>query len=61
MYPKPLSERLKDPAALLAACQVALPSSAGTTPQEFSWSKLEGGASSPGLYLVRCSKIGCHG
>ena len=53
-----LSKRLQDSAALFSACQVALPSWAGASLSAFSCSKLSGGFSSPGLYLVSCTAQG---
>ena len=53
-----LSARLSEPAALLSACQVALPSWSGATLDTFTSTKLTGGVSSPGLYLVTCTAHG---
>ena len=53
-----LSSRLKDPKELLSACQTALPSWSGTTMDTFTCTKLTGGNSSPGLYLVSSSAQG---
>jgi len=50
--------RLQDSGALFSACQVALPSWAGAPLSTFSCTKLSGGFSSPGLYLVSCTAQG---
>ena len=53
-----LSARLSDPAALLAACKVSLPSWSEATLDTFTCTKIKQGYSSPGLYLVTCSAEG---
>ena len=53
-----LSDLLSDPVHLLTACKRALPTWSYVEQVEFSSSKLSGGYSSPGLYLVTSSKEG---
>ena len=53
-----LSDLLSDPVHLLTACKRALPTWSDVEQVEFSSSKLSGGYSSPGLYLVTSSKEG---
>ena len=55
-----LSTRLKDPEALLFACQVALPSWSGAVLENFTFTKLTMGNSSPGLYRVTCDLTGAN-
>ena len=54
----PLSERLKDPVALLSACQVALPSWSCATLNNFTSTVLKQDIASPGVYLVTCNLPG---
>ena len=55
-----LSERMKNPSALLNACRIALPSWSAVTLDTFSMQELKGGFSSPGLYLVENQIPGVH-
>ena len=53
-----LYQQLNEPEKIFEVCKTALPSWQEVTIQEFSHSRLEGGLSSPGVFVVKTSKEG---